>query len=151
MVSPCYAIEFLQYPETSLVHVTVLYRRCAWAGRQVLTWPVFSCKEAPCQREVGDDAESFFKAKWFKVALVLCALEQIILRLQAFVADVAMLLAYLQRFSQSSCTIVGGTDVTHLALPHEVGKGRHCLFEWCIRVIAMRLVEVDYIDLQAFQ
>jgi hypothetical protein len=43
------------------------------------------------------------------------------------------------------------SDVSHLALPNEVGECLHGLFQRCLVVIAMGLVDVDMVGLQAGQ
>src|SRR5438552_18440708 len=102
MASRCYAIELLQYPEAFLVHVALLYPFCARAGRQNLACAVLTREEAACQRGIGNDAGALFKAKRFKLALVLCAVDRAIWRLQAFVAGVIVLLPDAVRPSPSS-------------------------------------------------
>src|SRR6266852_1101478 len=151
MVSRCYPVELLQYPEPFLVHVAFLNPLCTRAGRQLFACAVLSREEAAGQRRVGNDANALLNAKGFEVALVLCAVDQAVWRLQASVAGIAVLIAYLESFTKALGAVVGGAYVTHFALLYEVIKRGHSLFERSILVILMRLIEIDVIGLEACQ
>jgi len=82
---------------------------------------------------------------------LLCAVDQAIWRLQAFVADVVVLIAYLESFTKAWGAVVGGAYIMHFALMYEVIKRGYSLFERGMRVISMCLIEIDVVGLEALQ
>ena len=79
------------------------------------------------------------------------ALDQVVERLQRFVAGQAARLAHRQRFAQSIGAVVRRANRPHLAFLDELGEGTHRFFERRLRIVVVRLVEIDHVGLQAPQ
>ena len=46
---------------------------------------------------------------------------------------------------------LGHTDIQGLALAHDVGKSKHRFFEWSFHVVAVCLIQIDVIHVEALE
>ena len=88
-------------------------------------------------------------AQRFEPLLERGAVIEVVQRLKAIVARVAVLLADLERLGEPLGGIVRGADRPHLSLSDQFAIGLQGLFERSCRVVDVRLVEVDVVGLEA--
>jgi len=90
-------------------------------------------------------------AQRLQLFLVHGTVVEVVERLQTLITCQTMLLAGLQRLCQPCSAVVAGTYRPHLAFGDQLAKGAHHIGQRHLRVVVMRLVEVDVVGLQALQ
>src|SRR5262249_28350509 len=134
--------------EAAVVHVVLLHAGRARGRRQRLARAVLAGEKAARQRRVGDDADLLLATEGLELALVLVAHDEVVLRLDRLVADEAALVARPERAGETPGDVVRRADVTHLALTNEIVKRAQRLVERRVRIVPVRLIEIDVVGLQ---
>src|SRR3954470_14965259 len=79
------------------------------------------------------------------------AIIEVVLGLEALIKRQAHARAYIESLLEPRGSVVRGPDRADLSGPSYVGIGAERLFERCVRVIFMRLVQVDVVGLQPLE
>src|ERR1700740_3617085 len=113
--------------------------------------PIFAGKKASRQRKIVNDAESFSLTQIFEVTLETGAFDQAIVRLQGLISRQASLLADLESRCEPVGFEIGSPNESDLPLLDELCVSPQGLLLRRIRIIGVRLVEIDVVSLQALQ
>ena len=142
-------VEAGQDGHAALVQVTLDHLRARTL--QIVFGAVLARQETAGQGEIADHAQAEFLDHGFQLGLVVLARVQVVVGLQALVGRHAQALGDLGRFAQALAAVIGGADHPHLALFHQPGEGVQGFLQRGVLVVAVRLVEVDAIGLQALE
>src|SRR5262249_47568044 len=137
--------------EAAVVHVGLLDAGGPWGLGQLGPRAVLPGQETAGERRVRNDPDPLLDAERLQLALVLVAGEEVVLGLDRLGADEAALVALPEGAREPPGVVVGGADVAHLALAHQVVEGAERLRERRLAIVPVRLVEIDVVRLQPAQ
>jgi len=147
----CDFVQSVENLEAALIVEVFGYISSARPARNVAFRPVLAGQKSSGQGKVVDDAEPFLRAEMFEVTLETRSFHEAIVRLKRLITGQTCFVADLERRCQSVRCEVGSADESDLPLLDEIRVSPQGFFLRRIRIIGMRLVEIDVAGLQASQ